>query len=97
MTERAPIMSSVRRYLSPTLVIRLSFPFPPERHYRGTKPSYTASCLPFKVLFHRRQRRAPPKSDYTKPRYLHEPLATVVLFDHLSEMGIILIIAWVKT
>lgn len=46
-TERAPRMSSVRRYRSPRLLILRRRVLPPEESWRGTRPNQAASCRPF--------------------------------------------------
>jgi hypothetical protein len=51
MTARGPWMSSVRRYVSPRLLIPCKFVLPPDECCLGTKPSQAASCRPFAKFF----------------------------------------------
>ena len=50
MAERAPWMSSVRKYASPRLLIPSSVGLPPLELWRGTKPNQTETCRPLRKL-----------------------------------------------
>src|SRR5450432_3631940 len=50
MAERAPWISSVRKYASPRLLIPSSVGLPPLELWRGTRPSQAETCRPLSKL-----------------------------------------------